>query len=34
MNVDVVAGITNPDQFEQLRQQQAQAANQTVQPGG
>ncbi|WP_246055603.1 hypothetical protein [Halonotius roseus] len=34
MNVDIVAGITSPDQFEQLRQQQAPAANQTVQPGG
>ena len=34
MNVGVVAAITGPDQFEQLRQQRAQAANQTAQPSG
>jgi hypothetical protein len=34
MNVDTVTGITSPDQFEELRQQQAQAANQTAQPSG
>ncbi|RJX42778.1 hypothetical protein DM826_08790 [Halonotius aquaticus] len=34
INVDMVAGITSPDQFEELRQQQAQAANQTTQPSG
>jgi hypothetical protein len=34
MNVDMVTGLTSPDQFEELQQQRAQAANQTTQPTG
>jgi len=35
MNVDMVAGITSADQFEDLQEQQTQAANQTTtQPTG
>ena len=30
MNVDMVTGLTSPDQFEELQQQRAQAANQTT----